>query len=79
MKTINLIILLGCAVSWCNADDSREDSLQEDLPFTTEATRIDECPVLQNFERATSVHRLRPSDIEVVAAIGDRYGSQCHS
>ncbi|KAI7878869.1 hypothetical protein K492DRAFT_208652 [Lichtheimia hyalospora FSU 10163] len=70
MKAINVILLLGCAISWSSADDSREDSLEMN-PSIKEVGSIDECPIFPDYERATSVHKLRPKDIEVVAAIGD--------
>lgn len=72
MKAINVILLLGCAIAWCSADDSLEDALGDDTSFVREAKTIEECPTLPDYERATSVHKLRPKDIEVVAAIGDR-------
>ncbi|CDH54234.1 phospholipase membrane-associated-like [Lichtheimia corymbifera JMRC:FSU:9682] len=75
MKAINVILLLGCAIAWCSADDSLEDALGDDTSFAREAKTIEECPTLPEYERATSVHKLRPKDIEVVAAIGDSLSS----
>lgn len=59
MKLIILIATLSLSIIPCTADRLYVDSIAK-------------CPPIPKHERAMSIEHLRPNDIEVVAAMGDR-------